>query len=255
MKRMLVPLGLLVVLHASSAHAVDPFEIQVYEGDINEAGGVGLEVHENFVPEGAAPEGTAGPASQSLLRTTLEPSLGLLEWWEVGMYLQFALEPGAPEGHFGGFKLRSKWILPRRLSGDFIFGLNVELGRGVEVFQSADWATEFRPILVWSRGPWMLAANPIFGWSLSGPDAEVEPDIEPALKARYDTGLGFGLGLEYYAGLGRLSELEGVSRQEHVLFAIADLVDAAVDLNVGVGRGLTAAANDWTVKAIFGVGF
>jgi hypothetical protein len=252
--QLLLPMAL-VSLTASVARAVDPFEIQVYEGDINEAGGVGLEVHENFVPAGAAPDDAPGPSSEGLLRTTLEPSLGLLEWWELGVYLQFALEPGGPQGHFGGFKLRSKWIVPRRLSGDFIVGLNIEIGRGTAVFASDDWGTEFRPILVWGPGPWMFAVNPIFGWSLSGPERSPEPDLEPALKVRYDTSLGFAVGLEYYAGIGQLSKQSGVSQQEHLLFAVADLVDAAVDLNVGLGRGLTPAANDWTLKAIFGVGF
>lgn len=238
------------------ARAVDPFEIQVYEGDINQAGRIGLEVHANLVPAGnRTPDPPAQVAPDDLFRLTLEPSLGLLEWWEVGAYLQFALEPGAPEGHFGGFKLRSKWIVPRRLTGDFVLGLNVEVGRGVAVFGSAQWDTEFRPIIVWSRGPLLFAANPMVGWALSGPDVQLEPDLEPAVKVRMDSGLGFGVGLEYFAGLGRLSAVPPVAQQEHVFYLVADLLGAPFDLNLGVGRGLSAAANDWTVKSILGVGF
>jgi hypothetical protein len=252
-----VPVVAALLLGATrAAWAVDPFEIQVYEGDINGPGQLGLEVHANLVPAGhATPEPPARVAADDLFRLTLEPSLGVLEWWEVGAYLQLAFEPGAPDGHFGGFKLRSKWIVPRRLTGAFIVGLNVEVGRGAAVFGDTDWDTEFRPILVWSPGRFMLAANPMVGWALTGSDRGFEPDLEPAVKARVDSGLGFGVGLEYYAGLGRLSSLPAVAQQEHILYLVADLLDTAFDANLGIGRGLSAAANAWTVKAIVGVGF
>jgi hypothetical protein len=244
-----------VLMGTKAAWALDPFEIQVYEGDINLPGRPGLEVHANFIPAGhSAPVPPARVASDNLLRLTLEPSLGLLEWWEFGAYLQFALEPGAPEGHFGGFKLRSKWIVPRRLTGDFIVGLNIEVGRGAAVFGSADWDTEFRPIIAWTRGRLMIAANPMVGWAFSGPDKGWEPDLEPAVKVRGDTGLGVGIGLEYYAGVGRLSSL-ATDQQEHVLYAIADLLDATFDANLGIGRGLSETSSDWTIKAIVGIGF
>jgi hypothetical protein len=238
------------------ARAVDAFEIQVYEGDINAPGRPGLEVHANMVPSG---RDTAQPparvAEDDLMRLTLEPSLGILEWFEVGAYLQLALEPGSPEGHFGGFKLRSKWIVPRRLTGNFILGLNVEVGRGTESFGTDSWDTEFRPILVWTTDRWMIAVNPMFGWALSGADRQLEPDFEPATKVRIDSGCGVGVGLEYYAGLGQLSALPPAEEQQHVLYLVADLMDAPFDANLGLGRGLTDATNAWTVKLIVGVGF
>jgi hypothetical protein len=247
---------LLLLGSASAAHAVDRFEIQVYEGDINEPHQSGLEVHTNFVVDGPSlPEPPATVAENHLLRLTLEPSFGLLEWWELGAYLQFAFQPGAPSAHFGGFKLRSKWIVPRRLTGAFIFGLNIEVARGTAAFGGDDWDTEFRPILVWAPGRFMFALNPIVGWALTGPDRTFTPDFEPALKVRVDTGHGFGLGLEYYAGLGLPTSWLPRERQEHTLYLAADLLDAPFELNLAVGRGLTAASNDWTVKAIVGLGF
>ena len=252
-----VPLILLAALATSGpARAVDPFEIQVYEGDINDSGQLGLEVHANLVPVGrTTPEPPARVAPDDVFRLTLEPSLGILEWWEIGAYLQMALEPGGPAGHFGGFKLRSKFIVPRRLTGALIVGLNVEVGRGAAVFGATGWDTEFRPILVWAHDRFMVAANPMIGWALSGPDGGLEPDLEPAIKARVDTRLGFGLGLEYYAGIGRLSSPPPLQQQEHILYLAADLLDWSFDANLGLGRGLTEAANDWTVKAIVGMAF
>ena len=251
----LLGLAAVTLAWARPAQAVDPFEIQVYEGDINQPLQAGLEVHSNVAVPRAEQRAWSPVRGETFLRVTFEPSFGLLEWWEVGAYFQLALAVGDTRGHLAGFKLRSKWIVPRRLTGDFIFGLNVEVGRGSSVFDAADWDTEFRPIVVWTRGRWMIAANPLVGWALSGPDRGVAPDLEPALKARWDTGLRFGAGLEYYSGLGRLGQLETSSAQEHVVYLIADLIDAPFDLNLGVGRGLTGITNAWTFKSILGLAF
>ena len=240
---------------ARPARAIDPFEIQVYEGDINTPRQAGLELHSNVAIPRDSSTPVSGPTAESLLRLTLEPSFGILEWWELGAYLQFAVELGDTRGHFGGYKLRSKWIVPRRLTGNFVLGLNIEVGRGTAVFGDTDWDTEFRPILVWTAGRWMVALNPMVGWVLTGPDRGLTPDLEPAVKARCDTGLGFGVGLEYYAGLGTLGQLESPGRQEHFVYLIGDLVGAPFDLNVGVGRGLTGTTSAWSIKTIFGIGF
>jgi hypothetical protein len=249
-------LAALLLAASGPVWAVDPFEIQVYEGDINGPGQVGLEIHVNAVPSGHSTiEPPAQVAADDLVRLTLEPSLGLLEWWELGAYLQFAFQPGERSSHFGGFKLRSKWIVPRRLTGHLRVGLNVEVGRGRAALGTGSWDTEFRPVLVWSSNRLMLAANPMIGWALTGPQRDLEPDLEPAFKVRVNGDLGVGVGLEYYAGIGRLSSLPAAPEQEHVLYLVGDLLDAAFDANLGVGRGLTGAADEWTIKAILGVGF
>jgi hypothetical protein len=232
---------------APRAQAIDRFEIQVYEGDINDPGRVGLEVHSNA-------SGSRDAAAPSLWRTTFEPSFGILRWWEIGAYFQVALAPGRPAGYFGGFKLRSKFIAPRARTGDFILGLNIELGRGGAALGDADWDTEFRPILAWTQGPLLLVLNPIFGWAVTG-QRHRAPDFEPAGKFRWDTGRHIGIGLEYYAGLGLITGVLPRGEQEHVIYLIADLIDASFDLNLGLGRGLTDSSLPWSCKLILGLGF
>ena len=87
------------------AAAVDAFEIQVYDGTADLPGQPGLELHLNGVPLGVA---TAAPPELSpnhQAHMTLEPSLGLTRFWEIGAYLQTAvLADGAFA--FGGSKLR-----------------------------------------------------------------------------------------------------------------------------------------------------
>jgi hypothetical protein len=255
LRRVQTVILLLALPVTAPAWAVDPFEIQVYEGDINQQLQAGLEVHTNFVASGrrdAAFPGEAVP--HHTWRTTLEPSFGVLAWWELGAYLQLATAPSRSEAHFGGFKLRSKFVVPRHRTGDFTLGLNMEVGRGVAPLGSDDWDTEFRPIFAYQRGRLFAALNPIIGWALSG-DTSVVPDLEPCGKLRVDTGLGFGVGVEYYAGLGPLSDVRAFQQQEHFVYLIGDLIGGPFDLNLGLGRGITDASDDWTVKAIAGMAF
>lgn len=251
---LLLGLGLLLGL-ASRAGAVDPFEIQVYEGDINHAGQFGLELHSNYTAAGRSSADFSGEAvPQGLLRLTLEPSLALTSWWELGAYLQTATAVGDPAAHWAGFKLRSKFIAPTARTTPFVLGLNFEIGRGVAVLGTADWDIEVRPIIAWFRGRWGLAVNPIVGWAVTGP-RHAAPDLEPAVKVRVDLGQRVAAGVEYYAELGVLSAPKAWHDQEHYLYAVADVRGLPFDLNVGLGRGLTAASQDWIIKAIFGRGF
>jgi hypothetical protein len=247
-----IPLFALATALAGPAWAVDPFEIQVYEGDINQPWQPGLELHSNFVADGRRASAFPGEAvPHHTWRTTLEPSFGLLEWWELGAYLQFATAPSRSEAHFGGWKLRSKFVIPQRLTGSFTLGLNMEVGRGVAVLGSHDVDTELRPIVAYGRGRWFAAVNPILGWALSG-STSAAPELEPCAKVRFDAGHHVGIGLEYYAGLGRLNDILPAVQQEHFLYLAGDLLDGPIELNLGVGRGLTEASDDWTIKMIVG---
>jgi len=250
-----VALAITSLLVARPARAVDSFEIQVYDGDINDPLQAGMELHSNFTAAGRSAPAFAGEVvPDRLLRVTLEPSFGILTWWEVGVYLQTAFQPGEPDAHFAGFKLRSKFVIPRQRTGEFILGLNIELARGVAALGTANWDTEIRPIIAWLRGRWLLAVNPIIGWGLTG-DRHAAPDLEPAFKIRVNATQHVGLGVEYYAGLGVLSEVPAIDRQEHFVYVIGDLLNGPFDFNIGVGRGLTSASDGWTIKTILGHAF
>jgi hypothetical protein len=237
------------------ARAVDIFEIQVYEGDINEPRQAGVELHTNFVAAGrAAPVFDGESVPDRSLRLTVEPSFGVLRFWELGAYLELDTAPGRSEAHFGGYKLRSKLVVPRERTGRFTIGLNMEVGRGVAVLGSNQWDSEVRPILSWWGGRWFAAINPILGWSLTG-DRSAAPELEPCAKVRFVAGHQIGLGLEYYAGLGRIDAIPAFSQQQHVLYFAGDLLDGPIELNVGLGRGLTDATDAWTLKAIVGKTF
>src|SRR5580693_6274454 len=86
-----LPLLAAVPLATRTAAATDPFEIQVYDGTANAPGAPGLELHVNRVFSGltTAPSPELPPNHQS--HFTLEPSFGVLPFWEIGGYFETTL--------------------------------------------------------------------------------------------------------------------------------------------------------------------
>lgn len=262
----ILPRLLLLTLAAFAvpAHAIDRFEIQVYDDDVAAPGQFGLEVHGNYTVVGQRSGDYPGavPAHQTA-RMTLEPAIGVTEWLEFGAYLQFLVQPDVG-ARWGGAKVRAKFVVPERLHLPVHLGINVELGRVPAEIEEHGWANEFRPIVAWTNGVWTAALNPIFGYALTGPD-KFKPEFEPCGKVSWNTQRGFAVGVEYYAGLGLMSEgFSPVGQQEHLAFATFDLAapkDAAEDkkaweLNAAIGHGLTSGtAQEWVVKTIVGKPF
>jgi hypothetical protein len=260
--------ALALAVAAAPVAAIDRFEIQVYEADINEPGQFGLETHLNNTIRGTrTPEFAGQVPPHHVGRLTLEPAVGVTEWLELGAYLQFMLAPGG-DGRFGGWKLRTKFVVPERISGRLMLGINLELANVPRAVEQDRWGNEFRPIIGWKDGRWLVSVNPIFGWTLTGSD-RLRPDLEPCGKVAFDTHLGFSVGAEYYTSLGFANDVLPLKEQEHVLLGVVDYVPHAPEpasgspahsgeweLNVGVGGALTDVPGPrLLVKAIVGRSF
>ena len=267
-KKLTAVLGPSILLCASAAptpaYGMDQFEIQVYEDDIQRPGRFGLEAHLNYTIDGhRTPAYSGEQPPDHVSRVTFEPALGITEFLELGGYLQNMIN-GDGQYKFAGVKLRTKFVLPARYTGNFFFGINVELGRVPRAVEEQGWANEFRPIAGYYNGRWLFDINPIVGYALTGPD-KFKPDFEPAAKVGYNTQKGFMVGAEYYAGLGLLASPSPIHQQEHLAFLTFDLeqpaganpeADSPWELNVGIGKSLTEATpQQWIVKSIVGYSF
>ena len=250
------------VLGGARVLAMDRFEIQVYQGEHNEPGQASVELHSNYTLHGRQEPDYAGETvPHRAWHFTLEPAMGVTDWLELGAYLQTQLSP-AQGAEFGGWKLRSKLIAPERWGLPIVLGINVELGRVPRSVEEEGWANEFRPILGMELGRWAFTFNPLFGFALTGPEAG-KPDFEPAGKIRWNSNLGFAVGIEHYSALGRFDQgFASVRQQEHLTFVALDLEPregeppSAWELNLGVGRSLTATTPQrWIVKMILGRAF
>jgi hypothetical protein len=56
------------------------------------------------------------------------------------------------------------------------------------------------------------------------------------------------LGIEYGGALGSVGAISPPSQQAHIAYGVADIKLGAVDLDVGIGYGLTAASNGLALK-------
>jgi hypothetical protein len=249
----LVFIVLLLLLSPFSARALDAFEIQVYDGTANAPCAPALELHANHVFSGlhSAPSPEAPAHHQTHL--TLESSLGITPFWEMGAYLQTAfLGDGGYD--YAGAKLRSKFVSPPGWNDHLRIGANVEVSFMPDRFDQSRQAIELRPILAWENNDWLFATNPIVGLSLGRPGWSEGPTFEPSVMALYKWRELFSAGLEYYSALGAFgSGFSRLSQQEHYLFEVINFIGIKhVEFNVGIGEGLTYDSNPVTAKLIVG---
>jgi hypothetical protein len=227
-------------------------EIQVYADDIQKPGRFGLELHLNRLLQGPkdAPPGLPFNGSTNL---TPEFSYGLLPSLDVGLYLPTALDTDH-HYRFSGPKLRMKWlpVRPEREEAPGAFlGLNLELARTNRSFSDVMWAAELRVLAGARTEDWLLALNPVFTWPLSDGQGRGTPDFSTAWKATFTRWKKAAPGLEFYAEHGPLNHLDSLRGQNQRLFATLDVDQAPFVFNVGLGRGLTATSERWTLKFIF----
>jgi hypothetical protein len=186
-----------------------------------------------------------------LIHLTLEPSLGLTNFWEVGAYLQTALRPDN-SFEFAGAKLRSKFVTPPGWRAHVRLGCNVEIAYLPARYEPQRWGTELRPIVAWESERWLFAANPI----VSVPLTQVAAAFEPAAMALFKIPEKVSFGIEYYADLGVFLGPSYAEPQEHLLFEVVNLLGLEdVELNIGIGEGLTAGSSRLVAKLVAGYAF
>jgi len=250
----MIRLLIVALLLSLPAAALDPFEIQVYDGTANAAGEAGFELHLNYVARGLTSSVSPELPPDHQAHVTLEPSYGVTSFWEVGGYLQGSLRP---DGTFdyAGAKLRSKFVTPPGWHEHLRLGINLELSLLPASYDRSRWGTEVRPIIAWEDDRFIFAFNPNLGMALAAPNAHEGPELEPGLMAKLKLA-GIALGVEYFASLGPVRSFLPVGQQEHYLFEAVDVLSwRGVELNVAVGEGLTAASNRMVLKTIVGYSF
>ncbi len=241
-----------LALATRAAKAVDPFEIQVYDGTANAPGAPGLELHVNRVFSGLTTAPPPELPQNGQTHFTLEPSVGVTPFWELGGYFETTLRA---DGTFdyAGVKLRSKFVTPRDWHPHLRLGANFEVSLLPTAYDRDQWGMEVRPIVAWEDERVLLAVNPIVDVSLAGPDYGAGPTFEPAAMAKVKLADTVAVGLEYYANLGPFAGFLPIREEEHYLFEAADLLSVkSFELNVGVGEGLTSASNAFVGKVILG---
>ncbi len=159
------------------------------------------------------------------------------------------------EVDWGGVKLRSKFVTPATWDPHWRLGVNFEVAYLPTAYDHDQWGSEIRPIVAWHDEKWLFVLNPILDQPLAGSDASQGPSFQPALKIAR-TGGPIALGIEYYATLGPLTAIQPWEHQQQQIFEVVDLVSVDhLELNMGVGEGLTQDSAGVVLKMIVGYEF
>jgi hypothetical protein len=241
-----------ILLLSSNARALDPFEIQVYDGLVHAPGEPGVELHINTVPIGLKTSILPDLPQHQQTHFTLEPSVGLTPFWEMGAYLQAAFRR---DGTFtyAGVKLRTKFVMPQGWDPHWQLGINVEFSVIPEAYERDRWGNEVRPIVGWEDESWIFLLNPIVDTALAGEGLHDGPSLAPAAAAKFKLRDKVALGFEYYGDYGPIADFSPWREQQHYLFEVFDLLSVpGLELNAGIGEGLSSASNALVLKVIVG---
>ena len=229
-----------------------PEEIQVYQDDSVGAGRFGLDLHNSYVVSGAQiADYSGGVAPNHQYRLTPEFYYGLTSTIELGLYV-LSDRDASGRTAIGGEKVRIKYIAPRPEGRDWYWGVNLEVGRVGARYDQNPWNTELKGIWGWRRGRWDVAVNANVDAALSGRKPP-PPSLEITTKVGYRTAPDLSFGVETFDTLGDRRNFGRFSQNEQAIYAVSDFKLRGFDLNLGVGRGLTAPSDHWVVKAVIGV--
>jgi len=248
----LLVLGALAVLplDTRSARAVD--EIQLYNAEIAEVGQWTIQHHFNYAFNGRKePDFPGGLVPNHALNATPEFAYGLTDWFELGWYVPWAVDGN---GRFlsNAFKFRTLFVTPDAAKKNFFYGLNFEYDYTAPRFSQTRFAMEIRPIIGWRNPQWEFIINPIFdlGFGTLG-----DVNFVPAARLARKLGEDLFLGVEYYSDLGRPGSFPSFEQQAHQLFAVVDFKVGVVDVDFGIGYGLTEGSDRWIAKTILTYAF
>jgi len=237
------------VVLAQPAKAVD--EIQVYNAGIAAVGQFTIQQHLNYIGLGVKdPPFPGGLVSNHSINGTPEFAYGVTDWWEVGLYLPFAIQ----DRQFlsDSFKLRTLFVSPNAAERNFFYGVNFEFSNTTPKFSQSRFGLEIRPIIGVRNADYEFIVNPIvdIGFGKYG-----QANFTPAARVARKLGPDLFVGLEYYADFGEIGNFATLADQQHTLFAVTDFKLGDFGVNFGVGYGLTPASDRWVIKTIVGYAF
>jgi hypothetical protein len=223
-------------------------EIQVYDAEIAEQGVFNLMVHTNFTPIGRRNGDFPGAiiANRSV-NGTAEWAYGVTPWFEQGLYLPvYSLYSDGRRATINGFKIRELFVRPNAADHKFFYGLNFEFSVNSLHWESRRITSELRPIVGVHLNRLDLIFNPIVDTNYTGGPGNLE--FVPATRVAWNLNKTWAVAAEEYADLGPLRQFVPIHEQFHEVWAVADYKGKVVNIEAGVGVGVTGGADRLTLK-------
>jgi hypothetical protein len=223
-------------------------EIQVYDAEIAEPGVVNLMIHSNFTPIGRKdPDFPGAVIPNHSENGAAEWAYGVTPWFEQGLYLPvYSLYSENHGTTYNGFKIRELFVRPNAGDHTFFYGVNFEFSVNQGYWESKKFTTEIRPIIGVHLHPIDLIFNPIMDTNYTGGFRGLQ--FNPATRVAYNLPSNWTVAVEEYAGFGAFGHFESVHNQFQEVWAVMDRNTKYVNIETGVGFGVTAGADRLTLK-------
>jgi hypothetical protein len=245
---MRAPVAIAIALVAIPAVAIaQTDEIQVYDGAIAEPGAFNLTWHNNFTPDGLkTPAFPGGLINNRNLNGVTEWAYGVTDWFEAGLYLPLYSVSEARGPTINGGKIRLLFAVPHADNRKFFYAVNFEFSYNSKHWDPRRFTSEIRPIIGWHLHPVDIIVNPILDNSYAGGFKSL--DFAPATRVAYNFNPTWAIAVEEYADVGPLRQFYPASEQSHQVWGVFDHNSKFVNIEAGVGFGVTSASDKVTVK-------
>ena len=221
-------------------------EIQVYDAEIAEPGVVNLMLHQNYTPSGIKTPAFPGAIiSDKSYNGVPEWAFGVTPWFEQGLYLPVYSVSKGRGSTLDGLKLRELFVRPHAADHTFFYGMNFEFSYNASYWEPRHFTSEIRPIIGVHLKPWDIIFNPILDTDWTGVS---NYQFNPALRIAYNLSPQWTFATEHYAGYGPVHQFVPVDQQYHMQWAVVDHTGKLLDVETGIGFGLTSGTDKVTLK-------
>ncbi len=240
-----------MLVAARPSHAIDFYEIQIYDTDTAPVAHLTLELHSNTTTT-ATGYLAKSQIDVHQIHETLEATYGVVRWLEVGQYFCTAkLSNGDYE--YSGSRTKVHFGIPQTFEWPVQFGGNIELDYMRHAAEENPMTLELRPIVGSSFKGFRVVANFVFEDPFSGPGAHRGFQFEPQGELVYKLNDWLSPAVEYYADMGSIQPLPKVQEQQHFIVPALNFdFLPQLELNLGVGIGVTRASHGVFLKSIVG---
>ena len=223
-------------------------EIQVYDGGLASVGTFNLTWHNNYTPAGVkTPAFPGAVTADDSVNGVPEWALGVTPWFEAGLYMPLYSYDSTSGWGLDGFKLRTLFAVPDADARTFVYGANFEFSYNAKRWDQKRFTSEIRPILGWHLRPIDIIVNPIFDTAYDGFSNFV---FAPTARVAYNFSSGWALAAEEYSDFGPVKDFHAPEDQAHQLYGVVDKSTKFMDIEAGIGFGLTTASDKLTLKLI-----
>lgn len=221
-------------------------EIQVYDAEIAEPGVINLMWHQNFTPDGLKTPAFPGAIiSDKSYNGVPEFAFGITPWFEQGLYIPVYSVSKGRGSTLDSVKLRELFVRPHAAEHKFFYGVNFEFSYNASYWEARRFTSEIRPIIGLHLKPWDIIVNPILDTDWTGLR---NYEFNPAIRLAYNYSEKWTFAAEQYAGYGPLHQFEAVDNQYHTMWAVVDHASKIVDVETGIGFGMTSGSDKVTLK-------